>query len=65
MFKVWRSNRQHKARLERETDENIIWSKEQATKMHESPGLGLRSHTYKQVSTTSEILFHKFNFIMT
>lgn len=48
-FKVWRNNKQHKKRLERETDESIIWSKEQATKMHESPGLGLRSHTYKTV----------------
>lgn len=38
IIEVYRTDRQHKRRIERETDESIIWSKEQATKLHESPG---------------------------
>lgn len=34
LIEVYRTNRAHKKRLERETDESIIWSKEQATKTH-------------------------------
>lgn len=35
IIEVYRTNRAHKKRLERETDECIIWSKEQATKLME------------------------------
>lgn len=47
MIEVYRTDRQHKKRIERETDESIIWSKEQASKMHESPGS--RKFSYKPV----------------
>lgn len=36
IIEVYRTNRAHKKRIERETDEGIIWSKEQATKQHEA-----------------------------
>lgn len=36
IIEVYRTDRQHKRRIERETDESIILSKEQAKKMHES-----------------------------
>lgn len=49
IIEVYRSDRAHKKRVERETDEGIIWSKEQATKMHESPGLGIKPLSYKAV----------------
>lgn len=39
LAEVYRSHLAYKKRIERETDEDIIWSKEQATKMHESPGV--------------------------
>uniref|UniRef100_A0A336LPV5 CSON009010 protein n=1 Tax=Culicoides sonorensis TaxID=179676 RepID=A0A336LPV5_CULSO len=42
LIEVYRTDRAHKKRIERETDEDIIWSREQATKMHESPGLGVK-----------------------
>jgi hypothetical protein len=48
IIEVYRTDRQHKKRIERETDESIIWSKEQAAKMHESPGS--RKFSYKPVS---------------
>lgn len=48
IIEVYRTDRQHKRRIERETDESIIWSKEQATKMHESPGS--RKISYKPIS---------------
>lgn len=48
IIEVYRTDRQHKKRIERETDESIIWSKEQASKMHESPGS--RKFSYKPVS---------------
>lgn len=47
IIEVLRTDRQHKKRMERETDESIIWSKEQAAKMHESPGS--RKFSYKPV----------------
>lgn len=64
LLEVYRSHLAYKKRIERETDEDIIWSKEQATKMHESPGVkagllggvtagsgnGLPPYTYKAVS---------------
>ncbi|XP_068148497.1 LOW QUALITY PROTEIN: axotactin [Drosophila tropicalis] len=39
LLEVYRSHLAYKKRIERETDEDIIWSKEHATKMHESPGV--------------------------
>jgi hypothetical protein len=48
IIEVYRTDRQHKKRIERETDESIIWSKEQAAKMHESPGS--RKFSYKPVT---------------
>ncbi|XP_043071539.1 uncharacterized protein LOC6558003 isoform X3 [Drosophila grimshawi] len=39
LLEVYRSHLAYKKRIERETDEDIIWSKEQATKMHESPAV--------------------------
>lgn len=48
IIEVYRTDRQHKKRIERETDESIIWSKEQATKMHESPSS--RKFSYKPVA---------------
>lgn len=49
IIEVYRTDRQHKKRIERETDESIIWSKEQAAKMHhESPGS--RKFSYKPVA---------------
>lgn len=65
LLEVYRSHLAYKKRIERETDEDIIWSKEQATKMHESPGVkagrlggvtagsgnGLPPYSYKVVST--------------
>lgn len=52
IIEVYRTDRQHKKRIERETDESIIWSKEQAAKIHESPGSRKFSHKseYKPVS---------------
>lgn len=47
LIEVYRTNQAHKKRIERETDESIIWSKEQAAKMHESPAV--KSFSYKQV----------------
>ena len=48
IIEVYRTDKQHKKRLERETDEGIIWSKEQAAKMHESPSS--RKFSYKPVA---------------
>ena len=48
IIEVYRTDRQHKKRIERETDESIIWSKEQAARMHESPGS--RKISYKPVN---------------
>lgn len=49
IIEVYRTDRQHKKRIERETDESIIWSKEQAAKMlQESPGS--RKFSYKPVA---------------
>lgn len=48
-IEVYRTNRAHRRRIERETDEGIIRSKEQATKLHESPGV--KPYTYKSVPT--------------
>lgn len=50
LIEVYRSHLAYKRRIERETDEDIIWSKEQATKMHESPGVGGQPYVYKAVS---------------
>ncbi|XP_037944033.1 contactin-associated protein-like 4 isoform X2 [Teleopsis dalmanni] len=48
LVEVYRSHLAYKARKERETDEDIILSKEQATKMHISPGVtGVQPYTYK------------------
>ncbi|KAL9910678.1 axotactin isoform 3-T7 [Glossina fuscipes fuscipes] len=50
LIEVYRSHLAYKRRIERQTDEDIIWSKEQATKMHESPGIGVggtQSYAYK------------------
>lgn len=46
IIEVYRTNRAHRKRIERETDESIIWSKEQATKLFESP----KPFSYKPVS---------------
>lgn len=46
IIEVYRTNRAHRKRIERETDESIIWSKEQATKQFESP----KAFNYKPVS---------------
>lgn len=54
IIEVYRTNRAHKKRLERETDEGIIRSKEQATKLHESPGTGMKQYNYKAVPTDEE-----------
>lgn len=43
LIEVYRTNRAHKKRIERETDESIIWAKEQAAKIHEN------SFAYKPV----------------
>jgi hypothetical protein len=48
IIEVYRTDRAHKRRIERETDESIILSKEQAAKMHESPGS--RKFSYKPVA---------------
>ena len=51
LIEVYRSDLEYKKRIERETDEDIIWSKEQATKLHESPGAaGSKTFNYKSVS---------------
>jgi hypothetical protein len=48
IIEVYRTDKQYKKRLERETDESIIWSKEQATRLAtESPGS--RKFSYKAV----------------
>jgi hypothetical protein len=53
LIEVYRSDRAHKKRIERETDESIIWSREQAAKFQkESPGVGVKSVSYKPVSWT-------------
>lgn len=49
LLEVYRSHLAYKRRIERETDEDIIWSKEQATKMHESPGVQGQPYAYKAV----------------
>lgn len=48
IIEVYRTNRAHRKRIERETDESIIWSKEQATKLFESPNA--KAFNYKPVS---------------
>lgn len=53
-IEVYRTNRAHKKRIERETDEGIIRSKEQATKLHESPGTGVKPYSYKPLPTDDE-----------
>lgn len=55
-IEVYRTNRAHKKRIERETDEGIIRSKEQATKLHlhESPAAGAKPYSYKAVPTDEE-----------
>lgn len=63
LIEVYRTNRAHKKRIERETDESIIWSKEQATKTHNeaaaaaaaaaaggSNSTNPKSYSYKPVS---------------
>lgn len=54
IIEVYRTNKAHKKRIERETDEGIIRSKEQATKLHESPGSGVKPYNYKPVPTTDD-----------
>lgn len=52
LLEVYRSHLAYKKRKEHETDVNIILSKEQATKMHESPGVvggGASTFLYKPV----------------
>lgn len=51
IIEVYRTNRAHKKRLERETDEGIIRSKEQATKLHESP---VKPYNYQPVPSEDE-----------
>ncbi|XP_055612368.1 axotactin isoform X2 [Uranotaenia lowii] len=48
LIEVYRSDREYKKRLERQTDEDIILSKEQATKMQSSSGSG-KNFNYKAV----------------
>lgn len=48
IIEVYRTDRQHKKRIERETDESIIWSKEQAAKIQESSSA---KFSYKPVVT--------------
>lgn len=48
IIEVYRTHKAHKKRIERETDEDIIWSKEQATKLHETPPGG-KGFGYKPV----------------
>lgn len=55
IIEVYRTNKAHKKRIERETDEGIIRSKEQATKLHESPGSGVKPYNYKPVPTEEKI----------
>lgn len=52
IIEVYRTNKAHKKRLERETDEGIIRSKEQATKLHESPAA--KPYNYKPVPQFEE-----------
>lgn len=49
IIEVYRTNVAYKKRIEQETDEGIIWSKEHATKIHESPGMGVKAFNYKPV----------------
>lgn len=49
IIEVLRTNYQHKKRIERETDESIIIAKEHATKLHESPAVGMKFGGYKAV----------------
>lgn len=60
LIEVYRANRAHKKRIERETDESIIWSKEQATKAHNeaaaaqaAEAANSKAFTYKPVSKTN------------
>lgn len=56
LIEVYRSHRAYKKRIERQTDEDIIWSKEQAKKMHESPAVaGTQSYAYKVVSINTTL----------
>ncbi|XP_055915475.1 axotactin isoform X2 [Eupeodes corollae] len=52
LLEVYRSHLEYKKRIERETDEDIIWSKEQATKMQQSPGNQTKNFNYKPVPQT-------------
>lgn len=55
-IEVYRTHRAHKKRLERETDESIIWSKEQATKLMEVGASAAGGKTllgYKPVSISN------------
>lgn len=62
-LEVYRSHLEYKKRIERETDEDIIRSKEQATKLHESPGVGPKTFNYKPVSNT-RLTFSQFRDII-
>lgn len=61
LLEVYRSHLAYKRRKERETDEGIIRSKEQATKMHEKTsinGIGsniVKPYVYKPVTKKSTL----------
>lgn len=51
-FEVYRSNRAYAKRIERETDEGIIRSKEEAAKIHETPKMALKGVSFNAVPLT-------------
>lgn len=59
IFEVYRSNRAHRKRIERETDESIIFSKEQAAKFQESQSANFHSKPfdYSPVSIYTLLVF--------
>lgn len=50
LIEVYRSDREYRKRIERQTDEDIIWSKEQAAKMQiETSTTNVKGFSYKSV----------------
>uniref|UniRef100_A0A182S5T5 Laminin G domain-containing protein n=1 Tax=Anopheles maculatus TaxID=74869 RepID=A0A182S5T5_9DIPT len=51
LIEVYRSDREYRKRIERQTDEDIIWSKEQATKMQNESSTNVKGFSYKSIPT--------------
>ncbi|XP_052893311.1 axotactin [Anopheles moucheti] len=49
LIEVYRTDREYRKRIERQTDEDIIWSKEQAAKMQNESTTNVKGFAYKSI----------------